>query len=171
MHQAKKLGGLRMVFRLAERLQEECGLEPDRTTINILTKAILANESRENPDGLRPLFDLFMERGYPASERWKDPSGGLFARTPDEAAGPPATSTWTERLPFDAVDEQPISILKHVQPLYKMFIKHFYLVGDLEAAQKIVGILKEEQHVDLERREAESRARRMGVVRKKGRQG
>jgi hypothetical protein len=169
MHQAKKFGGVRTVFRLGQKLGEECGFEPDRTTLNILAKAILANESRENYGCLRPLFDVFVQRGYPASERWREP-GGLFTATTNETDVPPATSTWAERLPFDAVDKQPISTLKHVQPLYKMFIKHFHLVGDFEAAQKVIGVLKEEQNLDLERREAESRARRMGVIRKKVRE-
>jgi hypothetical protein len=44
-----------------------------------------------------------------------------------------------------------ISFTRHVEPLYKMFIKALYLRKDVAGARKIVGILKEAEKIEAGR--------------------
>ncbi|KAF8640279.1 hypothetical protein AX16_010174 [Volvariella volvacea WC 439] len=63
------------------------------------------------------------------------------------------------------------SFQKHVRPLYKMFVKAFYLRGDVDAARTVVGILKDEEAVQRQEREKREKARMLGRLKKKRREG
>ncbi|KAF5342087.1 hypothetical protein D9611_001909 [Ephemerocybe angulata] len=156
---ARHARDVRHLFYLQEILARDCGFSPDLTTVNILSKAIISHEAYHNPASLRPLFDYFIRRGYPAYGSSRREHGVPFGTSDDYSP------QWL--LP-DVY--QPIHFLKHVQPLYKTFVKHFHRHQDPEAAKTVIGILKVEKMGDMERREAQSRSRRMGIVNKRARE-
>lgn len=143
-------------------LSEGTNFAYDRTTMNILIKAILQSKKMASAPMFRALFDQLVRSGYPASERWRRENGVPFS-TPAGAPLPP----WAGQLP---PVNQPLSFVNHVQPLYKMFVKAFYLEQDRAAAKWVIGILKEEKALDRARREVRSRSIREGVIRKKARE-
>ncbi|KAJ2926826.1 hypothetical protein H1R20_g10270, partial [Candolleomyces eurysporus] len=152
---------IRHIFHVKDVLSEGTKFTYDRTTMNILIKAILNSKRLANSVMFRALFDYLIRLGYPASERWRREHDVPFS-TDESAVLPP----WADQLPPVS---QPISFVKHVQPLYKMFIKAFYLHEDRAAAKCVVGIFREEKALDIERREARGRSIREGVIRKRAR--
>jgi hypothetical protein len=130
---------LRKVLRTLKYLVEEQGFVADRVTANIVVKAILQWTNGIDSPRLRALFDHMIRIGYPA-ENVRE--GDL----PFGTSSTPAPAFPLQNLP------SPISFKRHVRPMYKMFIKAFYLRGDRVAAKTIVGILKAEQVADQHRR-------------------
>jgi hypothetical protein len=149
---------VRSVLRTKELLETKFAFVSDRTTMNIILKAILRWRMMMDPPKLKRLFDHMVRIGYPASSRWR--------RQSDVPFGTPLSSA-TEN--FDLLKlSSPISFERHVRPMYKMFIKAFYVRHDVSAAKTVVGILKEEEVSAMRRREARNKARRLGLVKKLG---
>jgi len=118
-------------------------------------KAILRWRLVIDSPKMKALFDHMVRCGYPASARWCETGGVPFST-------PPSAETFNiAKLPC------AISFERHVRPLYKMFIKAFYVRHDIRAARTVVGILKEEEMVSERKREEREQVRRKGLVGKK----
>lgn len=149
---------VRSVLRMKRLLESKFDFVSDRTTVNIILKAILRWRKMMDPPKLKRLFDHMVRIGYPVSSQW--------CKLYDVPFGTPLSSPSENfnllKLP------SPISFERHVRPMYKMFIKAFYVRHDVNAAKTVVGILKEEEGAALQRREARNRARRLGRVKELG---
>ncbi|KAF5326767.1 hypothetical protein D9619_004474 [Psilocybe cf. subviscida] len=147
---------VRNILRMKDRLIADCGFVPDRATTNILLKAMLRWKSMFDARRVRQLFDTMIREGYPVPDHWRRqphnvPFNTLTPRT--EGFGIPVSAT--------------INFNRHTRPMYKMFIKAFYLRKDVAAAKTVVGILKEVQAEVVAEREKRNRARREGIIKKK----
>jgi hypothetical protein len=123
---------------------------PDRITVNIILKALIAWRTAFDYQRLRALFDHMVRGGYPAGIY--SPSHPPFGTPLLRTSGTLALS----KLPLY------ISFEKHSKPMLKMFIKAFYLQNDVEAARTVVEILKIEQQKATLQRERRSMARLRG---------
>ncbi|KAF9496805.1 hypothetical protein BDN71DRAFT_1505479 [Pleurotus eryngii] len=132
---------VRTVLRTAELLASRDGFVRDRVTINILLKAVLRWRSFVDVPKVKALFDHMIRGGYPAALKFR-PRGVPFST-------PPTTVTTLSLPPLPA----HISFVKHIRPMYKMFIKAFHMRGDWRAAAVVVGILKAEEAKERARRE------------------
>ncbi|KAF9048456.1 hypothetical protein BJ165DRAFT_1459718 [Panaeolus papilionaceus] len=150
---------VRYVLRTKDLLMEKYGFVPDRATLNIIVKAVLRWQRMVDASQVRRLFDQTVHEGYPVSERWRRKHGVPFGT-------PPGTN---ERVALPSLAPH-ISFAKHTRPLYKLFIKAFYLRHDVSAAKTVVGILKELEVEDIMEREKRNRARREGIIRKRKRE-
>ena len=101
---------------------------------------------------VKSLFDHMIRGGYPAAPQF------LQGDVPF-ATHPSVDST----LPLPPLPPE-ISFVKHVRPMYKMFIKAFHLRGDRRAAATVVGILKTEEAEERARREEKRRVRALKQV-------
>jgi len=150
----------RLVPRNGRRVRKLLGLldnlvrchlfSPDRITVNIVLKALIAWRTAFNYQRLRALFDHMVRGGYPA---------GTYSPTHLPFGTPPlrtGRSLALSKLP------PYISFEKHAKPMFKMFIKGFYLRNDVEAARMVVEILKIEQQAATLQRERRSAARLRG---------
>ena len=147
---------VRHVLRTKDMLVDEFGFVPDRTTVNIIIKAMLRWRSMFDASHVKQIFDQMVHQGYPVPDRWRRKHGVPF-NTPQSATSGLSEMTLP---PY-------ISFTRHIRPMYKLFIKALYLRNDRAAAKMIIGILKvvEIQHIrELEKR---NRARREGIVKKK----
>jgi hypothetical protein len=147
---------VRQTLRIKDFLMDHYGFVPDRTTLNIILKTLFKWRTGIDSQKLKRLFDQVIRQGYPASEKWHQWHGVPFGTPPSSP----------ELLSFPSLTSH-ISFEKHVRPMYKMFIKAFYLRNDVHAAKKVVGILKEEEVVALKDREKRNAARRMGIIKKR----
>ncbi|KAI1797240.1 hypothetical protein LXA43DRAFT_1089124 [Ganoderma leucocontextum] len=117
---------------------DEYGFAPDHVTVNILLKAQLRLHTEVDDAGVRRLFDALVRRGYPTGQPGGDVSIPPFG-TSASANGMPRILVGGLEVPrIDA----PLSFKRHVEPMYKMFVKAFYLRHDVAAARKVIGILK-----------------------------
>ncbi|KXN81318.1 hypothetical protein AN958_05173 [Leucoagaricus sp. SymC.cos] len=145
---------MRHVLRSKNFLEENYAFIPDRVTVNIVIKAILRWRSYIDSRMVLALFDHLVRSGYPASKRWLIVNGVPFGTSPGEMA-------------LDLSSIRPgMSFKRHVQPLYKMFIRELFLRKNPRAAHRIIGILKEEEALAMEAKEHRERARRLGIVKK-----
>ena len=149
---------VRSVLRTKELLEKQFNFVSDRTTINIILKSILRWRTMIDPPKLKGLFDHMIRIGYPASSRWRKQGDVPFG-----------TSLSSDNFTLQKLPSA-ISFERHVRPMYKMFIKAFYVRHDVKAARTVVGILKEEEAVAMREREDNAKARRLGLVRKKSRE-
>jgi len=142
--------GVRKVIALLENLVKNHGLQPDRVTANILIKVMISWRSAFNSPRLRDLFDQLVRAGYPAADY--------------SSQHPPFGTRQTPSLGPSSLSKLPpyVSFEKHSRPLFKMFIKAFYSCNDVEAARKVVGILKVEEYKNVLAKEARQRARSRG---------
>ncbi|KAF8899913.1 hypothetical protein CPB84DRAFT_1962574 [Gymnopilus junonius] len=124
---------VRHMLRTKDLLAKDYGFVPDRATVNIILKAILRWTSAFDAKKVRNLFDALVHEGYPVAERFRRNHGVPFS-SPRSLSGLDISS-----LPVH------ISFSKHIRPMYRMFIKTFFLHGDVSAAKTVVGILKEEE--------------------------
>ncbi|KAF5392314.1 hypothetical protein D9757_001404 [Collybiopsis confluens] len=148
---------LRKIFRARKYLVETFGFIPDRVTFNIIMKALLHWKSID-PSKTRLLFDNCIRIGYPAGSHWRRLNNAPF--------GTRSTFSSSSSAPFGMSELDPrISFKRHVRPLYKMFVKAFYVRKDVVAAKTVVGILKNEEAEDLTRQQLQSRASAEGVRR------
>ena len=147
---------VRQTLRIKDFLMHHYGFVPDRATLNIILKALFKWRTGIDSQKLKRLFDQVIRQGYPASERWHQRHGVPFGTSPSSP----------ELLSFPSLTSH-ISFEKHVRPMYKMFVKAFYLRNDVHAAKKVVGILKEEEVIALKEREKRNAARRMGIIKKR----
>ncbi|KAM6504346.1 hypothetical protein JOM56_001289 [Amanita muscaria] len=107
-------------------LEKTCRFTPDRVTTNIIVKAVLFLHPAIHISQMKSLFDHFIKLDFPSGPRWNHdnnvPFGSLLKTIPQDLQLPVHTS--------------PPSFKRHVRPLFKMFIKAFYLRGDHDAAKK-----------------------------------
>ncbi|KIJ66702.1 hypothetical protein HYDPIDRAFT_85409 [Hydnomerulius pinastri MD-312] len=125
---------VRKILTLLEELVKKHGFKPDRVTVNIMLKTMVTWWSMFDHRRLRALFDQLVRGGYPAAEF--TPQRPPFGTPPRPS---PNSLGFSKLASF-------ISFERHSRPLYKTFIKAFYLRGDIEAARKVVRILKVEEH-------------------------
>ena len=147
-----KSGGSRNVngvVRALRLLVEEHGFVPDRVTTNIIAKAVLQWPSVLDAALVRRLFDYFVSSGYPG-EGVGVPFGS------GDAAMEEAGVVLGTPIPMP---KSKISFTRHVEPLYKMFIKALYLRKDVAGARKVVGILKEAEEIEAGRIASKGRKR------------
>ncbi|OAX36049.1 hypothetical protein K503DRAFT_772889 [Rhizopogon vinicolor AM-OR11-026] len=131
---------VRKFLVLLDNLVKCHGFAPDRITVNIVLKALLSWRSAFDHQRLRALFDHMVRGGYPAGTY--SPSRLPFSTPPLRTGGSLALSKLPPYISFD----------KHAKPLFKMFIKGFYLRNDVEAARMVVEIMKiEQQKATLQR--------------------
>lgn len=143
---------LRQVVDTYRAFREEYGFVPDHVTVNVLLKAHLRSMTEIDGPRARQLFDQLVRMGYPANTD-TTPRRHISA-SPDEmsvvpvvdlppfgAPQVPVRSVIVGQLEIPRV-ENPLLYKRHVQPLYKMFVKAFYERRDVAAARTVVGILK-----------------------------
>ena len=147
---------VRHVLRTKDHLVNEFGFIPDRTTVNVIIKAMLRWRSMFDASHVKQIFDQMVHQGYPVPDRWRRKHGVPF-NTPRSTTSGLSGMALTPH----------ISFTRHIRPMYKLFIKALYLRNDRAAAKVIIGILKmvEIQHMrELEKR---NRARREGIIKKR----
>ncbi|PPR03681.1 hypothetical protein CVT24_007802 [Panaeolus cyanescens] len=150
---------VRYVLHTKDLLMEGYGFTPDRATLNIIVKAVLRWQGMVDASQVRRLFDQMVHEGYPAPEHLCRKHGVPFGTPPGSY----------ERIALPSLSPH-ISFAKHTRPLYKLFIKAFYLRRDVSAAKTVVGILKEVEVEDIRQREKRNRARREGIIKKRKRE-
>ena len=147
---------VRYVLRTKELLVKEFGFIPDRTTVNVIIKAMLRWKSMFDASHVKQIFDQMVHQGYPVPDWWRRKHGVPFS-TPQSA-----TSGLSEM-----VLPPHISFTRHIRPMYKLFIKALYLRNDRAAAKVIIGILKMVEIQHMRESEKRNRARREGIIKKK----
>ncbi|KAK2460981.1 hypothetical protein APHAL10511_007451 [Amanita phalloides] len=159
LHRRQRNGRLAAsLLRTKTQLEKTCRFLPDRVTMNIIVKAILQWHTVVDASQVRNLFDRVVRLGYPSGFQKNSRYGVPF--------GTPPTTSQRLELPVLA---SPLSLRKHTRPLYKMFIKAFYMRGDAIAAKAVISILKDETENVMREREKRERARQRGIQRKKAR--
>lgn len=146
---------VRYVLRTKEFLVKEFGFTPDRTTVNVIIKAMLRWKFMFDASQVKQIFDQMVHQGYPVPDWWRREHGVPFS-TPRSA-----TSGLSEMVlpPY-------ISFTRHTRPMYKLFIKALYLRNDRIAAKVIIGILKMVEIQHMRESEKRNRARREGIIKK-----
>src|SRR6266478_3426960 len=139
------------VLRTLCLLVQEHGFVPNRVTTNIIVKAVIRWPAVFDAAHVRRLLDYFVSSGYPG-EGVGVPFGS------GDAAIKEARVVLDTPIPMP---KSKLSFTRHVEPLYKMFIKALYLRKDVAGARKVVGILKEAEKIEAERiaRQVRKRAR------------
>ncbi|KAF8150648.1 hypothetical protein B0H34DRAFT_756290 [Crassisporium funariophilum] len=148
---------VRHVLHTRDLLVREYGFKPDRATINIIIKAMLRWRAMFDSSHVRRLFDQMVHEGYPVPDQWRRKHGVPFntPRSPSSGA-----------LSIPSLSAH-ISFVRHIRPLYRLFIKAFYLRNDIPAAKTVVGILKEVDIQHMREMEKRNRARRQGIIKKR----
>ncbi|CDO74987.1 hypothetical protein BN946_scf184945.g59 [Trametes cinnabarina] len=128
---------VRTVAYVYKTLVEKYAFVPDRVTVNILLKMLLLGKQLDAAQ-TRGLFDAVIRMGYPSGRAVTQDKRG----TPKGAFD--TSSTESVVVGDVAVPRlaTPLMYARHVRPLYKSFIKAFYVLGDAQAARRVVGILK-----------------------------
>ncbi|KAI0661614.1 hypothetical protein C8Q70DRAFT_910326 [Cubamyces menziesii] len=124
---------VRAVAHTYRILTAQYDFTPDRVTVNILFKTLLQSKDLD-AEQARGLFNAALRMGYPGSE-------GDAAEGGEDAAIQPPDLLSVEGVEIPQL-ESPIMYLRHVRPLFRTFIKTFYLLDDVEAARRVIGILK-----------------------------
>ncbi|KAI0703426.1 hypothetical protein BC835DRAFT_1318781 [Cytidiella melzeri] len=130
---------MKSALRVLKDLTTNCQFIPDRVTMNILVKGLLQWDEELDKRGVRALFDRLVLSGYP--------TGGLYDSGDAPFGSTLSGSTLSGQklaAPLPEVTSL-ISFPKHVNPLYKMFVKGMYARHDVHGARKVVGILKAAQ--------------------------
>ncbi|KAL4062132.1 hypothetical protein J3A83DRAFT_4113049 [Scleroderma citrinum] len=132
---------VRKVLGLVEDLVETHGIKPDRVTLNIVVRTMLGWRTVFDTMRVRALFDQLVRRGYPAGDVYsvESPPFGF-------GSGVSMSTPGVGRLGIGI--EEKLDFERHVRPLYKMFIRAFYTRDDVEAARKVIEILKVEERKD-----------------------
>ncbi|KAJ8521112.1 hypothetical protein ONZ45_g2156 [Pleurotus djamor] len=136
---------VRTVMRTTHHYSQHYDFVRDRVTVNILLKAILRWRTYIDLPKVKALFDHMIRGGYPAAAH--------FRRGDVPFATHPSVTTTLSLPPLSP----HISFVKHVRPMYKMFIKAFHLRGDRRAAATVIGILKAEEAYERAKREEKNR--------------
>jgi hypothetical protein len=129
------------VLRALCLLVQEHGFVPDRVTTNIIVKAVLRWPAVFDAAHVRRLFDYFVSSGYPGV-------GVGVSFGSGDAAMKEAGVVLGTPIPMP---KSKMSFTRHVEPLYKMFIKALYLRKDMAGARKVVGVLKEAEKIEAGR--------------------
>lgn len=143
---------VRKVLRARAYLVRKFQFVDDRVTFNIIIKALLAWNRGFDSYAVKVLFDHCVRQGYfvsvsPVVSPFETPNAPRLS----EPSGLP--SKLSESIRFG----------KHARPLLKMFIRAFYARGDRDAARVVVGILKDEQSLAMQRRQVSGRRRMLGI--------
>ncbi|KAJ2978780.1 hypothetical protein NUW54_g11239 [Trametes sanguinea] len=128
----------RTVVSVYKTLIEKHGFTPDRVTLNILLKALLLSKTF-NARQVRALFDALVRLGYPNGV---DSVEGDHAAPAGVFGTPVLQRPSIAGLELSSFTTTPMLYVRHVRPLYKTFIKAFYLLGDVHAAMTVIGIKK-----------------------------
>jgi hypothetical protein len=147
---------VRYVLRTKDFLVDKFGFIPDRTTVNVIIKAMLRWKSTFDASHVKQVFDQMVHQGYPVPDWWRRKHGVPFS-TPQSAASGLS----------NLVLPPHISFTRHIRPMYKLFIKALYLRNDRAAAKVIIGILKMVEIQYMRESETRNRARREGIIRKR----
>ena len=147
---------VRHVLRTNDHLVSEFGFIPDRTTVNVIIKAMLRWKSVFDASHVKQIFDQMVHQGYPVPDWWRRKHGVPFD-TPQSATSGLSNMTLPPH----------ISFTRHIRPMYKLFIKALYLRNDRAAAKVIIGILKMVEIQHMRESEMRNRARREGIIRKR----
>ncbi|KAI0359988.1 hypothetical protein OH77DRAFT_1394477 [Trametes cingulata] len=133
----QRVGAVAHIYRT---LVEKYGFVPDRVTVNTLFSALLSGGEMDKLKA-RGLFNAVVQMGYPDGNiRQGEVDGDVQPRGPFFGAVPAIVPMLGDvEIPRLA---SPVMYMRHVRPLYKMFIKAFHGLGDAEAAWKVVGIIK-----------------------------
>ncbi|KAH9856586.1 hypothetical protein C2E23DRAFT_721833 [Lenzites betulinus] len=125
-------------------LTEKHGFEPNRVTVNIMFKALLS-ERGLGASQTRALFDDVIRMGYPAGAMPQEDADTVSH--PKKRLAPLSSPLVVSDVEVPQL-ASPITYTRHVRPLYKMFVKTFYGLGDVQAARKVLVIMKalEAQH-------------------------
>ncbi|KAM5531013.1 hypothetical protein V8D89_015340 [Ganoderma adspersum] len=129
---------LRSIVVAYRELVDECGFVVDHVTMNILVETQLRLRDEVDAAGARRLFDALIRRGYPTGQPRGDVPIPPFGTRLSASAVPRILVGGLEVPYVDA----PLSFKRHVEPMYKMFVKAFYLRHDVAAARKVIGMLK-----------------------------
>ena len=148
-------GLVRYVLRTKDLLVNKFGFVPDRTTVNVIIKAMLRWKSTFAASHVKQIFDQMVHQGYPVPDLFRRKHGVPFS-TPQSA-----TSGLS-----NMVLPPHISFTRHIRPMYKLFIKALYLRNDKAAAKVIIGILKMVEIQHMRESERRNRARREGIIKK-----
>ncbi|TFK94041.1 hypothetical protein K466DRAFT_477410 [Polyporus arcularius HHB13444] len=132
---------LQMVVDTYRQFKEQYAFAPDHVTVNILLKAQLRSTQDVNAHMARQLFDVLVRRGYPTGAGLSTAGGGKVDPPPFGMDASPVETVIVGQLEVPKVDA-PLLYKRHVEPLYKMFVKAFYQRGDVVAARKVLGIIK-----------------------------
>lgn len=143
---------VRKVLSLIENLVKNHGFRPDRVTVNILIKVMINWRSAFDSPRLRDLFDQLVRGGFPTADY--SPLHPPFDTRQTQFS---SSSSFSKLPPF-------VSFERHSRPLFKMFIRAFYSCNDVEAARKVVGILKVEEYKNAVAKEARRDARSRGRI-------
>ncbi|THH16095.1 hypothetical protein EW146_g4473 [Bondarzewia mesenterica] len=138
----------REVMKMLARLAGEHGFVPDRVTTNIVVKAMLRWRSGFDGAQVRMLFDHLVQCGYPGGSRYSRDGEVPFGTARAEGAGVLKVPV---PVPLAVRDGEKLQFVRHVRPLYKMFIKAFFVRGDAVAARIVVGILKDVEGQEVAR--------------------
>jgi hypothetical protein len=151
----RNAGLVRYVLRTKDLLVIQFGFVPDRTTVNVIIKAMLRWKSTFPASHVKRIFDQMVHQGYPVPYWFRRKHGVPFS-TPQSA-----TSGLS-----NMVLPPHISFTRHIRPMYKLFIKALYLRDDRAAAKVIIGILKVVEIQHMRESERRNRARREGIIKK-----
>ncbi|KAI0833323.1 hypothetical protein BC628DRAFT_1308336 [Trametes gibbosa] len=110
--------------------------EPNRITVNIMLKVLLS-EIGLGASQARALFDDVIRMGYPTGAVPQ----GMEGVVPKTRLAPLSSPLLVGDVEIPQLTS-PITYTRHVRPLYKMFVKTFYALGDVQAARKVIGIMK-----------------------------
>ncbi|KAH9972059.1 hypothetical protein BGW80DRAFT_1316170 [Lactifluus volemus] len=148
---------VKSVQRTLRMLVHDHGFVPDRVTTNIIVRAALRWPTVLDASLVRRLFDYFVWSGYPGGVGVGVPFGSGEAVMREAAL---VLGNSTPIIPMSKSSRKKISFVRHVRPLYKMFIKALFLRKDVAGGRKVVGILKEVERMEAERIASERRRER-----------
>ncbi|KIO28355.1 hypothetical protein M407DRAFT_6790 [Tulasnella calospora MUT 4182] len=138
-------------------LQARYAVTPDPVTLNIILGAWMGLKEVRAAE-IRELFDKLVSLSYPTSSGAFTPTS-VF-RTHPSASIKPIIILVEEVLGDHSVITR-LSTRKHVLPLYKMFMKHLYMRGDISSARQVTYIYKGLRNFAELEKEKESRERHL----------
>ncbi|KAI0775318.1 hypothetical protein BD413DRAFT_662612 [Trametes elegans] len=130
---------LRVFAYVYRTLVERHAFVPNRVTVNIVLKTLLLSRELDRAQ-MRALFDAVVRMGFPVGNRGVQREGEAGSRGVFGTDGPLPMAVKGVEIPRAM---GPIMYARHVRPLYKTFIKAFYLVGDVRSAWVVITILKD----------------------------
>ncbi|KAG8900160.1 hypothetical protein FRC01_010250, partial [Tulasnella sp. 417] len=119
-------------------LQVRYAVTPDPVTLNIVLGAWMRLKEVRATE-IRELFDKLVWLGYPTSSG-AFASSSIFRTQPSISIKP--ITIIAEEVLGDHDVIAALSTRKHVLPLYKMFMKHLYMRGDITSARQVMYIYK-----------------------------
>ncbi|KAI9000605.1 hypothetical protein BD414DRAFT_451072 [Trametes punicea] len=141
---------VRTIAYVYKTLVDRYGFVPDRVTVNILLKTLLLSKTLDAAE-TRAMFDAVLAIGYPSGPA---PTGQVEGNDRARSSGVFSTKS-KALLSVGGVEipqlSSPLMYARHVRPLYKTFVKAFHLLGDVQAARKVVGILKNLEASNMKR--------------------